>query len=316
MIDNTALFSTFVFSGCLLVEPTVTFAQTNAELPNVVTHATDGTGSVSMESNAERPCKEEPGRAAELFQAIADSDLKRAENALATIDVNTRDCRGRTPLYLAVADDQMLMAELLLQKGADPNIRTTGGDTPLINAVRSSQADLVHLLLKHRAEVNVRTDQGYLLLEAVAESSPRIVETLLGRGANPQVVDENGRTAMMLAIERGYVDVVQSLLAAGADVNAQSADGEHAVGIAFREQRTDLMRLLLARGADPNTATAAGNLLTEAVGSGKADVVKALLDHGARTNVEDEQGRTALSIARNAGNIRIEELLRSAGAKE
>jgi ankyrin repeat protein len=52
-----------------------------------------------------------------------------------------------------------------------------------------------------------------------------------------------------------------------------------------------------------------------AVGGGKAETVKLLLDHGAEVSARDAQGQTALDLAQARGRDDIAEHLRQAGAE-
>jgi hypothetical protein len=185
----------------------------------------------------------DPPAIAQLIKAAAGETSGLGE-ILTRVNVNSRDCHGRTALYVAVTEQKRDAVELLLAKGEDPNLRVTGGDTVLVTAVRADDADIVYKLVTHGADVNTRTDDGYVLLEAVKESCPDVVASLLARGANARLVDENGRTAVMLAIKRGYVEIVGFLLSAGADLNAVSYDGDHAIVLALQERRIDLVNLL------------------------------------------------------------------------
>src|SRR5262249_10232153 len=150
------------------------------------------------------------------------------------IDINARDCDGRTPLYIAVTEQQTATVELLLGKGADPNLRV-GGNTALVPAIVSDRLDLVDKLIKYGADVNDRTDNGYVLLEAVKESSPAVVAALLSRGANARAADPNGRTGVMFAVKRGDLEMLRSLLMAGADVNSSTWEGTRAIHLAFQQ---------------------------------------------------------------------------------
>ena len=72
-----------------------------------------------------------------------------------------------------------------------------------------------------------------------------------------------------------------------------------AMTYAAAEGRTEIVRLLIGRGVDPNR-TYANDLtaLMWAAGYGKTETVKALLDAGARADLRDNRGKTALDIAR------------------
>jgi hypothetical protein len=70
----------------------------------------------------------------------------------------------------------------------------------------------------------------------------------------------------------------------------------------------------LAKGADAGARDSHdGPALHWAVGGGRAETVKLLLDHGADPNARDAKGQTALELAQKRGRDEIAELLRQAG---
>lgn len=88
------------------------------------------------------------------------------------------------------------------------------------------------------------------------------------------------------------------------------------------------VRALLRQGASPNSSNSDGNTLTAlmvAAQQGYADIVKLLLDHGAKVNVKAEivigvgadvaTGITALSQAAASGNLSIVKMLVEHGAE-
>lgn len=81
------------------------------------------------------------------------------------------------------------------------------------------------------------------------------------------------------------------------DVNKQDKDGNTALAWAagFSLKR---VKVLLAAGADPNIPNNLGTTpLSSAVCMGKKDIVEELLAHGARLDVEDNEGQTVLCHA-------------------
>lgn len=64
---------------------------------------------------------------------------------------------GYTPLHIAAKKNQMEIATVLLQYGAETNILTKQGVTPLHLASQEGHADMAALLISKGAQVNVQT---------------------------------------------------------------------------------------------------------------------------------------------------------------
>lgn len=65
------------------------------------------------------------------------------------LDINVKNLSGNTPLHTAASWNQMAVAELLITKGADINAMDIGGATPLQYAEINNHKDMVELLKKH-----------------------------------------------------------------------------------------------------------------------------------------------------------------------
>lgn len=71
---------------------------------------------------------------------------------------------GYTPLHIAAKKNQMEIATVLLQYGAETNILTKQGVTPLHLASQEGHADMAALLMSKGAQINVQTKvPGYLM---------------------------------------------------------------------------------------------------------------------------------------------------------
>ena len=74
---------------------------------------------------------------------------------------------------------------------------------------------------------------------------------------------------------------------------------------------------LVAHGADVRIEQAEGfTALHEAAQIGSEKLVALLLDKGANPNSRSEDGRTPLSMARNANHTAVAKLLQSRGARD
>jgi len=249
-----------------------------------------------------------------LVRAVAFGDRALVLLLLkAGADVNRRDRCGRTPL--AVVRD-LDMAQLLLERGADPRV-----GTPLINAVLVGNTALVRLLLERGAALDVKDSRGQtpLFHAATHPSGDAIVELLLGLGMDPRPANDMGDTALHQACNRTSLPVVEQLLAAGASVGTVSKNYMtplHWAAFAT-ERRADsaaVLARLIAAGAGPVDARDRWGRtpLAMAVAAGDVAAARVLLAAGADPHASGDDGSPA-SIAAASGRAELIALLRGGG---
>jgi ankyrin repeat protein len=212
-------------------------------------------------------------------------------------DVNRWDWWGRTPLYLAVdyntlprggradrpsIDDttSLKMIEILLEAGANPNAQLKFMP-PFRNVGADRGADL---LLSTGATP---------LLRAAKAGDVAAVELLLEAGARPD-----------LAVARGWKDQVGGIdplmAAAGLGWQLNDTRGQQKT----QEQAIAVIELLLDAGADIDGQDERGRTaLHGAVFAGYNDVARLLIERGADTRITDNEGLTALAIARDGYEV-------------
>jgi ankyrin repeat protein len=141
------------------------------------------------------------------------------------------------------------------------------------------------------------------LLCAVDAGNEAALHALLAAGASPAAAASNGRLPLQAAVERSDFNSLHALLAAGAHADALCGGGAMGVPLlvlAAGAADATLALTLLECGADMD-ASAAGDgrgALGEAVRRGSADLVRALLERGARPAAgKDEAGNTLLHAA-------------------
>jgi ankyrin repeat protein len=131
------------------------------------------------------------------------------------------------------------------------------------------------------------------------------VRNLLARGANPNVRDEELRTPLHQAVLGGSVGLVGLLIESGANVNAKDNHGFTPLHFAAQEHEPEIARILLGKGADANIRDEDGNsVLWRAVASarGRDDIIRLLVENGARDDLPNLAGTTPRELALGLGS--------------
>ncbi|HLH96219.1 MAG TPA: ankyrin repeat domain-containing protein [Xanthobacteraceae bacterium] len=116
-------------------------------------------------------------------------------------------------------------------------------------------------------------------------------------------------------IEAGNRDAALKMIAAGTDVNAAQGDGTTPLHWAVYKIDADLVRALLDHGAKADVINNYGSSpLAEAVKVANPQLVEMLLDAGSNVEEANQDGQTALMLAARAGSVEVADLLVRHGA--
>lgn len=155
------------------------------------------------------------------------------------IDPNTPDESGLPPLFVALREGCLDVAETLL---AHPDLKvdavTPADETALMMAALRGRVDWMQRLIARGAAVN-RT--GWTPLHYAASGpEPRAVSLLLERGAAIEAPSPNRTTALMMSAGYGAIDSAVLLMARGADARVRNDAGLDAAAFARRAGRDAL----------------------------------------------------------------------------
>ena len=259
-----------------------------------------------------------PGGLTPLLYAARDGRLDAAKTLVdAGANLEMADPNGITPLLMAISNDQVPTARFLIEKGAKINVSDWYGRTPLWTAVevrnmdfdngsfengveRGPVLDLIKLLLDKGADPNVRTK----------ESIP-IRRFMLRTTGTLEWVDFTGQTPFLRAAYAGDLTVMRLLLDHGADPKIATFGGTTplmaAAGVNWVVDQTydegqknllDAVKLCFELGMSVNDANSMGiTALMGAANRGSDEIIEWLVSKGARLDVKDKEGRTALNWA-------------------
>jgi hypothetical protein len=146
--------------------------------------------------------------------------------------------------------------------------------------------------------------RDYLLLCAVEYSSSAAVRHYLAVGANPNTLDTRSTHAwsmIQIAASEGAIEIVKLLLGGGADPMFVSMDGVTALHIAARKGLLRTIRMLVERVPVDILTPFGESPLHFAASAGRVKVVAFLLESGADAARMDDEGKTPLMCAGDAG---------------
>lgn len=238
----------------------------------------------------------------------------------ATVDEpcgNSGEDGKRTALMHAARGGNVAVVTALIEGGATVTARDKCKATPLHYAAEFGHDEIIRLLVKAGAQVDAMGRAGTPLMVAAGGGLLDAVRALLELKANPNAKTKAGYTALFNAAGEGHAEVVKVLLASGADVaggdasfsplEVASTGGHQAVvALLVRAQQTK---------SGPAASKPDGEALLSAVISGKAEIVRTLLEAGADPNAKNADSFTPLMAAVRMGNVELVSLLLQAQAE-
>jgi ankyrin repeat protein len=171
--------------------------------------------------------------------------------------------------------------------------------------------DIVELLLSHGADVNVSHQAGCGHAMHIVTSAPvrresediKMIRVLLRYGIDVDFSNDKGRTALHTECAYGGVKIVQLLLQNGANPNAKAGNHDTPLHEAVNSSERAFM-----------TREGLSQLEADLTAKERAEIVRALIDHGADLNAQGCAGYTALHKGVLQRNLDICQLLLESGA--
>ena len=259
-----------------------------------------------------------PGALFPLLYAARDGRLEIARTLVtAKADVNQVDANGITPLITAITNNHVDVARFLIDHGADIQISDWYGRTPLWAAVETRNMDVDNATFVNSIDRAPFLDLIRILLERGADPNVRMKEVppirrqFLRTTGSLSWVDFTGQTPFLTASLAGDLTVMRLLLAHGADPHIPTFAGTTALmaaaGVNWVFDQTydegpkallEAVQLCYELGMDVNAVNSMGlTALHGAANRGSDDIIRFLVDKGAKLDVKDKEGRTPLTWA-------------------
>jgi ankyrin repeat protein len=218
---------------------------------------------------------------------------------------------------MAISNNHPDLARFLIDRGADINASDWFGRTPLWTAIEARNMDVDNATFVNLVDRAPLLELIQLLLERGANPNARMKEHppirrfMLRTTGTLAWVDLTGQTPFITASLAGDVTVMRLLLKHGADPHIATFQGTTALMTASGinwvfdqtydegpERLLEAVKLCYDLGMDVNAVNSMG--LTAVMGAanrGSDEIIKFLVEKGARLDVKDKQGRSPLSWA-------------------
>ena len=250
-----------------------------------------------------------------LFEAVAAGNIKALKQLIQSgVDVNSTLADGTTALMVAVEKGHDKIIAELIKSGANVNTRRSDTFSALLIACFLGQEKIVKTLAANGADVNgqyiIPSEAGVVgnntgLTIAAHQHKLSVCELLLTLGANINAVTDVGYTPLMSSlVNASDTDLAFFLLKAGAN-----PDPDAVCRVSFSQATTplilaasnglsDVVDELIRRKAGLDKVDGSGcTALKRAVTEGHASAVRSLLSAGAKPDIPDHEGWTALMNA-------------------
>lgn len=245
-----------------------------------------------------------------FFRAVKTGKTADVRKMLeAGFDPNAWNTGGDTPLHVAARANNVEMAQLLVDAGADPRRGKKDDDKylPLDDAVNFGKPEMTEFLARNGGYLpGSNTIDGWSLLHRACEKGkPRLVKALLDAGANGNEPTKNGATPLLIAVMRAQADVAEILLeypdvVSGLNNLFTKTDSKerNAFQLAVERGMSKLVDKMIDKGILPNVRDAEGwTPLQHAITRGDTDMIRVLVRAGANVNAALPDGATPLLFA-------------------
>uniref|UniRef100_A0A8C2CTR0 Ankyrin 3 n=1 Tax=Cyprinus carpio TaxID=7962 RepID=A0A8C2CTR0_CYPCA len=268
---------------------------------------------------------------ASYLRAARAGNLEKALDYIKSgVDINICNQNGLNALHLASKEGHVEVVAELIKLGATVDAATKKGNTALHIASLAGQVDVVKELVTHRANINAQSQNGFTpLYMAAQENHLDVVKFLLDNGSSQSIATEDGFTPLAVALQQGHDQVVSLLL----ENDTKGKVRLPALHIAARKDDTKAAALLLQNdhNADVESKMMV-NRTTEvyifvfllwqnditplhvASKRGNANMVRLLLERGARIDAKTKDGLTPLHCGARSGHEQVLEMLLDRGA--
>ncbi|XP_043469839.1 ankyrin-1-like [Leptopilina heterotoma] len=219
-----------------------------------------------------------------IFLAVHNGNLNRFRFLLNENNLEEK-VFGRRMLHVAAARGHLHIVDLLIKKGATINVKDYRERTPLFIALHENEIEVAEFLLENSTCLDIPSKDSIKILNvAVAKQSIKIVESLLKKSVN---VNESNYPcfwkSMAIAARVGNLEIVKLLMSNIFDkFDSKNYEYSKPLRMALAKHHLDIVKYLLENISIIDTKNP---LIHYCTTDKHTDILKCLLDFGLKQNV-------------------------------
>lgn len=220
--------------------------------------------------------------------------------------VDRIDFEGKTAAHHAAAKKVMPAIQVLAENGADFTIHDFNGQTVLHSALKKKCPDpMIVYIIDKQQDVTINDNKGYSVLHTASAAGygNSVLRALLDLGADLNRRTNEGRTPLLIAMLSNNDEAVSFLMQKNVDVFARDKDGiSPAVLLANSASR--FIPSFLEHNPVNAIDSRGSSILHEFVkAEAPAANINTIINGGVSINGRNNEGKTALHIAVQAGLV-------------
>ena len=252
-----------------------------------------------------------------LLESVVKNDAPIAQMLLDRgADPNATSALGNTALIYAAEKGNMVIMEMLIAKGADVNVSGYQKETPLFMTIFRNDFQACKYLLENGANANIKDNMGVTpLMYAAATNQYQSADLLLFYEADETVRDKDGNDPLLTSVTFENIETSDVLLQNGLSPDVQDIKGNTPAIVATQHANIEILGLLLDFNADVNIPNNKNYTpLAYAVAFNDYPTSELLIKHEADVNHKISPGRNIIELARISGNDSLVTLLKEEDA--
>ena len=214
------------------------------------------------------------------------------------IDINKKDEKGRSILFILSAKRKIDAIRILLKNNVNINIEDRYGRTVLDEAALRSDGIMIRFFLDNGFDINRKNSMGRTILQDVAlEGDYKIFQVLMNNRPDFNIKDSYGKTVLFDAVEGQNINIIKDVVNNVDSLNILDENYQTALFKAVLKDNIEIAKLLIVHGINVNFLDKDGqNVLFNTIlqGSKNIPIIELLMKKDINMNIVDNNNKNVL----------------------